>query len=91
MMMKTIADFKRAMIVGSMWECTHQYIGNNPSNPKSLGLRECGLNNSVDFGFKTDSGISHCAWPKKANFTIDGETVVITQIGFCELRYTQIE
>ena len=55
---KTIADFKRAMIPGTFWECTHKYIGKNPSKPKSLGLRECVLNNSVDFGFKTEKGIS---------------------------------
>lgn len=88
--MKTIADFKRAMTIGSTWECIHQYIGNNPSEPKSLGIRKCGLNNSVDFGFITETGISHCSWPKKSTFSVtnDGQTVVITQVGFCELRYT---
>ncbi len=86
--MVTIADFKRAMVIGSVWECTHRYIGDNPSELKSLGVRECALNNSVDFGFKTDAGISHCSWPTKSTFSMDGHTVVITRVGFCELRYT---
>jgi len=89
---KTIADFKRAMVPGTCWEAIHRYIGDNPSEPKSLGIRECGLNNTVDFGFKTDRGtISHCQWPTKATFSTsdNGNTVIITQPGFCELRYTQ--
>jgi hypothetical protein len=89
---KTIADFKRAMTVGTFWEATHRFIGDNPSAPKSLGVRECGLNNTVNFGFKTDRGtISYCDWPKKAEFSTsdNGNTVVITKPGFCELRYTQ--
>lgn len=88
---RTIADFKRAMTIGTFWEASHQYIDNHPTPPKSLGIRECALNNSVDFGFKTDRGtISHCSWPKKKEFsTLDsGNTVVITN-EFCELRYTQ--
>jgi hypothetical protein len=88
---KTIADFKRAMIPGTFWEATHQYIGEHPSEPKSLGVRECALNNSVDFGFKTDNGISYSPWPKKGEFITEenGTVVVITKPGFCQLRYIQ--
>ena len=87
--MKTIADFKRAMIPGTKWHTTHRYINNNPTPPKDMGIRECGLNNSVDFGFINPASgqISHCSWPKKSEFSVEGNTIVITN-DFCELRYT---
>lgn len=91
---KTIADFKRAMLPGTFWYATHRYTDNNPTPKKYLGLRECGLNNSVDFGFKTgkapNGSISHCSWPKKSQFsTIDNGNTVVIKTSFCELTYTQ--
>jgi hypothetical protein len=90
---KTIADFKRAMLLGTTWEATHEYTGNNPTPPKNLGIREVGLVRTTNFGFKTDRGtISYCDWPKKSEFSTEdnGNVVVITK-GFCKLRYRQIE
>jgi len=88
--MKSIADFKRAMKPGTFWSCTHQYIGAHPSAPKELGTRECLVSNTVSFGFRTVSdSVSFSNWPKKAEFSVEGDTVVITKAGFCTLRYTQ--
>lgn len=88
---KTIADFKRAMQPGTFWKTTHKYIGRNPSSSKSLGIRECVLNNSVDFGFKSSTNyISHSAWPKKSEFSVNNDTIIIRKKDFCELQYTQI-
>ncbi len=92
---KTVADFKRAMVPGTTWECTHRYIGEHPSEPKSLGRRECVLANSVDFGFESANSpgeISHCQWPKRANMTTEdgGNVVILTTPGFCELRYREV-
>ena len=88
---KTIADFKRAMTPKTIWETTHRYIGDRPSAEKSLGVRECALNNSVGFGFQTENGISHADWPKRAEFSTEenGRVVVITKEGFVQLKYTQ--
>ena len=89
---KTIADFKRAMTIGTKWEATHKYTNNNPTEPKSLGIRECGLNNTVDFGFLTDRGTtSYCKWPKKSEFsTEDNGNVVVITTDFCELKYREV-
>jgi len=88
---KTIADFKRSMVVGSTWETTHKYTTNNPIPPKSLGIRKVGKVQSNSFAFITDSGnLSWCDWPKKSEFSVvdNGTTVVITK-EFCELRYIE--
>ena len=97
---KTIADFKRSMDIGSVWDTKHRYIGNATTDPsgkspyKDMGVRECVLNNSVDFGFKDpkSGNTSHSRWPKKVEFTVtdNGHTVIITKENFCELTYTKI-
>ena len=70
-MIKTIADFKRAMIPGTYWEATHQYLEGRPPE-KSLGVRECVLNNSVGFGLRSASGeVSHADWPKRTEFSVE--------------------
>ena len=89
---KTIADFKRAMQPGTFWKTTLEYIGKRFTAPtKSLGIRECVLNNSVDFGFKSlKSKVSHSTWPKKSEFSVVDDTIIIRIKDFCELRYTQV-
>jgi hypothetical protein len=88
---KTIADFKRAMVPGTFWEAQHRYTNNNPTPPKSLGIREVGKAQSNSFAFKTDRGtLSWCDWPKKSEFsTSDNGNVVVITTDFCELRYIQ--
>ena len=88
---QSIADFKRALTVGSRWEATHEYINNNPTPPKNLGVREVGKVQSNSFAFKTEhNSLSWCDWPKKNQFSTEdnGNTVVITT-DFCRLRYTE--
>jgi hypothetical protein len=90
--MKSIADFKRAMILGTTWEANAQYIGDFPSSPKTLGVRDCGLNNTVGFGFITESGsISHSDWPKKSEFSVQDGVVTIEKEGFVRLTYKKIK
>jgi len=85
---KTIADFKRAMQPGSRWLGVHEYIGNHPSEPRSLGIRECVHSNTANFGFRTPKdSISYMDWPKKAEFAANGNTVTITN-DFARLTYT---
>ena len=89
---RNIADFKRAMVVGSHWEAYHKYLGEHPTEQKSLGIRTVAVNRSIGFGFNTDRGsISYCDWPKKAEFSTedDGNVVVITVDGFVQLKYIQ--
>ncbi len=89
---RTIADFKRAMVVGTHWEAYHKYIGEHPTEQKSLGVRTVGANTPTCFKFNTDHGTSsRCDWPKKTEFTTedDGNVAIITVDGFCELRYIQ--
>ena len=92
--MKTIADFKRAMQIGTKWHTTHQWIDSNGDmlDPiKDMGIRECRLHNTVNFGFKTDHGtISYSSWPKKAELAFDNDTVVI-KTSFCQLKYTRVQ
>ena len=89
---RTITDFKRAMIVGGHWEAYHKYLGECLTEQKSLGIRTVAINRSTGFGFNTDRGsISYCDWPKKSEFSTedDGNVVVITIAGFVQLKYIQ--
>jgi hypothetical protein len=92
----TVAEFKRVMIIGSKWNTFHQYIDNAglPTSPlKDLGTRECGLANTVDFGFimpDKENSISHCQWPKASELTKENDnTYYITKLGFVQLTYTK--
>lgn len=94
--MKTIADFKRKMIVGSIWQVTHEYIGDNPSLPKDLGTRECGHVQSNSFAFKTmrdgKEVLSWGDWPKKTEFKpIDDNNAIVEKEGFVRLTYKLIQ
>jgi len=89
---KTIADFKRAMVIGSTWETTHKYTDNNPTLPKNMGIRECGKIQSNCFAFiNPESGqLSYCNWPKKTEFsTRDNGNIVVITTSFCELTYRE--
>ena len=93
MQIKTIADFKRAMIKGTKWHSIHEFTGDNPKPPVDMGVRECGLNNSVDFGFiipEKSGRVSHCNWPKKSEFSTDGQTVTIDS-GWVVLKYKEVK
>lgn len=70
--MKTIADFKRTMIVGSQWIFTAHWH----SNPI---IRECKQTDNVGFGLKhpTQEKISYCNWPKKAEVVELGTNYIL--------------
>jgi hypothetical protein len=91
--METIADFKRAMTIGSKWHTTHRYIGNNPTEPKDLGIRECAIVQSNSFALRNpESGKpSFCDWPKRGEFSSNENSVTITKEGFCQLVYTKVK
>lgn len=90
--MKTVADFKRSMTVGTVWKATHAFIGANPSPTKDMGTRECGLANTANFAFKNpESGeLSYCDWPKKAEFSYNDGVVTIEKEGFVKLTYEKV-
>lgn len=56
--MKTLSDFKRALTVGSKWECIHCPSGNN------LGIREVAAIQSASVGFHHGENISWLYFPK---------------------------
>lgn len=69
--MKTLADFKRAMVIGSKWSCfNHLYHSD-------MGVRTCAHVDTVKFGFKSDKGISFCDWPRAADLKIEDGAVNI--------------
>jgi len=92
--MKTIADFKRAVTVGSKWHTTHNFVTNGINEPiKDMGVREVGKVQSNCFAFRTLSGeLSYCDWPTKKEFSVenDGKTAVLNS-GFAILNYTEVE
>jgi hypothetical protein len=89
--MKSIADFKRAMILGTTWEAKREYLGDTKYS-NTLGVRDCGLNNTTGFGFITESGsISHSDWPKKSEFSVQDGVVTIEKEGFVRLTYKKIK
>lgn len=89
----SIADFKRAMQVGSVWHTTHQFIGDHPSPVKDKGIRTCSVHQSNSFAFKNPvtGENSWSDWPKKTEFSCENETVIITRDGFCQLKYTLVQ
>lgn len=91
--MNSIADFKRAMVVGTKWKATHAFIGAVPTLTKSLGERVCGLANTVSFAFTNPvSGeLSYSDWPKKKEFSYKDGVVTITFENFCVLTYEEVK
>ncbi len=67
--MKTLTDFKKALQLGTVWNCLHVASNN------SLGDREIVFKNTVKVGFKTDRGsISYLHLPKASEIEFhDGE------------------
>jgi hypothetical protein len=70
--MKTLADFKRALVIGSEWEAFNHYY------QSSLGIRAVGKVQSNCFAFITyrngESNLSYCDFPlsKDIKFREDG-------------------
>lgn len=85
--MKTLADVKRKMTLGSKWQCVRIF-----NNNEDLGVREIGKvqTNAVAF-LKPDGKLSWLWWPKSKDMQINGNSFTILHGGRPHLRYTLIE
>ncbi len=98
--MKTVADLKRRLIVGTFLTLDSYTVGGQLAHHPYLGVpREVTLSNSVGFASKPadkaafpNAEASHCDWPKKAGFTpdADGEGFGLTR-GHIYLHYRLVE
>lgn len=78
--MKTQADFKRAMVVGSKWTSVHCRSGQKVTGRECLEVAGKGFAlTRMAQGATADQGKSWCDWGKAANmeFSEDGNTVTI--------------
>ena len=68
--MKTLADVKRKMTLGSKWRCVRLFEGG-----KDLGVREVGKvqGNAVAF-LKPDGKLSWLWWPKAKDVQVEEKT-----------------
>lgn len=82
--MKTLADVKRKMTLGSKWHCVRVF-----SNNENMGVREIGKvqSNAVAF-LKPDGKLSWLWWPKAKDVQVEGDSFTILQNGVPKLKYT---
>ena len=82
--MKTLADVKRKMTLGSKWHCVQLFEGG-----KDLGVREVGTvqTNAVAF-LKHDGKLSWLWWPKAKDVQVDKNGFTVFQNGVPTLKYT---
>ena len=85
--MKTLADVKRKMTLGSKWQWVRIF-----NNNEDLGIREIGKvqTNAVAI-LKPDGKLSWLWWPKAKHIQIEGNSFTILQNGKPHLKYTLIE
>lgn len=89
--MKTIADIKREMVIGSIWHCMWKCR----EATKDMGNRPVSIVQSNRFAFKTtkaDGTISDswCDFPKKSEVIFHNEKSFTIIHGDIELTYTKI-
>ena len=79
--MKTLADVKRRMTLGSKWRCVQLFEGG-----EDLGVREVGKvqSNAV---LKADGRLSWLWWPKAKDVRVEEDAFTIFQNGKPKLRY----
>lgn len=83
MSMRTLADVKRRMTLGSKWRCVQLFEGG-----KDLGVREVGKVQSDAVAFlKADGKLSWLWWPKAKDVQVEDDTFTIFQNGVPKLRY----
>jgi hypothetical protein len=83
MKLKTLADIKRAMTIGSKWQCNHYgftirgNLGNTCIPAKDMGIREIGIaqKNGVAFMSNTDTSFSWFYFPA-------AKRIVVNENGF---------
>lgn len=85
--MKTLADVKRKMRLGTKWQCYHLIFNTD------MGIRKVGQirTNAVAF-LKPDGKLSWLDWPKAKDIQVNDEnTFTILDNGEPVLRYTFVE
>lgn len=82
--MKTLADVKRKMTLGSKWRCVRVF-----NNNENMGVREIGKvqTNAVAF-LKPDGKLSWLWWPKAKDVQVEGNSFTILQNGVPKPKYT---
>lgn len=85
--MKTLADVKRKMTLGSKWHSVQLFEGG-----QDLGVREIGKvqTNAVAF-LKADGKLSWLWWPKAMDVKVEENSFTILQDGVPTLKYTFVE
>ena len=81
--MRTLADVKRKMTLGSKWRCVQLFMGG-----EDLGVREVGKvqGNAVAF-LKADGKLSWLWWPKAKDMRVEENMFTILQDGVPKLKY----
>jgi hypothetical protein len=84
--MKTIADIKRKLVVGSKWSCLWECRNTG----KDMGIREVAVVQSNSFGFRNPEtgNVSWCDWPKKSEVVFMSEITFRIIHGDIFLTYT---
>lgn len=68
--MKTLADLKRAMVIGSKWHTFHVLY-----EVRDLGIREIGFRDTVKVGFKKGDNFSYFDFPTADLVEFHGDEV----------------
>ena len=81
--MKTLADVKRKMTLGTKWHCVRV------SDNEDMGIREIGKvqKNAIAF-HRLDGELSWLWWPKAKDVQVQGDSFTILKDGEPTLRYT---
>lgn len=81
--MKTFADVKRKMTLGSRWRCIWLF-----NNCEELGVREVGKVQTNAVAFLTPDGqFSWLCWPKAKDVLVENDTFTVLQDGVPKLKY----
>ena len=84
--MRTLADVKRKMELGSNWHCVRLSGGN-----EDMGVREVGKVQGNAVAFLSGVKLSWLWWPKAKDVQVQGNSFTIFRNGKPALRYTLVE
>lgn len=80
--MKTLADVKRKMTLGSKWRCVRLFEGG-----KDLGVREVGKVQVMPWHSSNPTGNSWLWWPKAKDVQVEENAFTVLQNGVPKLKY----
>lgn len=86
--MKTLADFKRALTIGSRWVTFHNRYNNSMGEREVVALKS----NAVGFKNPQTGNISWLDFPKASNFRVNelgSAEIYCSQTGTVLLTYTK--